>query len=160
MIGVGCGQKSVDVPSSVQAGSNNEEIQAEQTHKIEVFFADPQIEKLVKGEEEISFTNSTEKYQRVFEALQQDTHAELIPLWSKVEMISSTFKEGTLTLNIHIPDEARMGTSGELLALEALKSTFFQFDEIQSIDILVDGKALDSLMGHVDLEHPLGRDNK
>lgn len=79
-------------------------------------------------------------------------------MWSNIELLSATFDQGKLTLDVHIPDEARLGSGGEILAIDALKGTFFQFDEINSIDLLVDGEATDSLMGHAELEHPLTRE--
>ncbi|MNY78319.1 hypothetical protein D3C86_2185150 [compost metagenome] len=56
-----------------------------------------------------------------------------------------------------IPEDAHLGASGEDLALQALLKTSFQFDEVKTVDILVDGKSVDSLMGHVELEHPFSR---
>lgn len=148
-----------NVHDNVQSTDNNKEIRETNNQIIEVFFADPQIERIIGTEEEISYTNSNEKYKQAFESLQKETHPDMIPLWNKIELLSVTFDEGMLTLNIQISEEARLGTSGEQLALDALRNTIFQFDEVRSIDILVDGKVLDSLMGHADLEHPITRDN-
>ncbi|MNJ00980.1 hypothetical protein D3C73_1604640 [compost metagenome] len=50
-----------------------------------------------------------------------------------------------------------MGSGGEVLLMDALKKAVFQFSEVQALDILVDGKIVDSLMGHVELEHPIKR---
>ena len=33
----------------------------------------------------------------------------------------------------------------------------FQFEEVQQIELTVDGQQVESLMGHVDLEHPMNR---
>lgn len=46
----------------------------------------------------------------------------------------------------------------EQFALEALKNTLFQFDEVKSIELLVDGEVVESLIGHAELEHPILRD--
>ncbi len=43
------------------------------------------------------------------------------------------------------------------MLLEAIQKTLFQFPEVDSIDILVDGKPADSLMGHMELPHPIKR---
>ncbi|MNP82329.1 hypothetical protein D3C76_1809300 [compost metagenome] len=50
-----------------------------------------------------------------------------------------------------------MGSGGELLFLDVLKQTMFQFEEVQSIQLMVDGKETESLMGHVELENPIVR---
>lgn len=128
------------------------------TRTIEVFFSDPQGEKLDKAGVQISFTTSVEKYTEAFKALQQSDSAERIPLWSKeIKLNSVHFKNGALTLDIHMPDTARLGSGSEILALDALTWTLFQFVEVKTIDLLVDGKQLESLMGHADLEHPMTR---
>jgi hypothetical protein len=44
-----------------------------------------------------------------------------------------------------------------MFAIDALQKTFFQFDEVQSLELLVDGNQIESLMGHVELEHPMTR---
>lgn len=130
------------------------------TRTIEVFFSDPQGEKLNKAGVQISFSTPAQKYTAAFKALQQSDNAELIPLWSKeIELKSVHFKNGALTLDIHMPDTARLGSGSEILALDALTWTLFQFVEVETIDLLVDGKQLESLMGHADLEHPITRGN-
>lgn len=60
-----------------------------------------------------------------------------------------------MTLDIHIPDEARLGAPGELQLVESLKKTLFQFSFIEGINLLVVGEPVESLMGHVDIEHPI-----
>jgi hypothetical protein len=125
---------------------------------IEVFFTDPEELELHKASAEITFASEDDKYKETFASLQQSKDDKLVPLWSKeIELKSVQFKDGALTLDIHMPDTARLGAGGESYALDALKQTFFQFDEVKSLDLLVDGQQTESLMGHVDLEHPMTR---
>ncbi|MEK3776532.1 MULTISPECIES: GerMN domain-containing protein [Paenibacillus] len=125
---------------------------------ITVFYTDEEELELHKASAEISYASDDAKYKAAFESLQQSKDAKLVPLWSKeIELKSVQFKDGALTLDIHMPDTARLGAGGESYALDALKQTFFQFDEVKSLDLLVDGQQTESLMGHVDLEHPMTR---
>ncbi|WP_458463448.1 GerMN domain-containing protein [Paenibacillus sp.] len=125
---------------------------------ITVFYTDEEELELHKASAEISYTSDDAKYKAAFESLQQSKDNKLVPLWSKeIELKSVQFKDGALTLDIHMPDTARLGAGGESYALDALKQTFFQFDEVKSLDLLVDGQQTESLMGHVDLEHPMTR---
>ncbi|MHA0855362.1 GerMN domain-containing protein [Paenibacillus sp. CMAA1364] len=124
---------------------------------ISSYFTDPQAEKLVKVELAITFSNDVEKYIAAFRTLQFSGNSELIPLWGGVEMKTITFKDGQITVDIHLPDAARLGAGGEDFALTALRNTWFQFSEVKSIDLLVDGQSVESLMGHVELEHPMVR---
>ncbi|AJS61466.1 hypothetical protein UB51_09890 [Paenibacillus sp. IHBB 10380] len=167
LIGVGCGQNPLsDAGTPTVLSSNNQDVSAtvgkeedkEQSQKIQVYFTDPQAMELEKTEQDIQFANNTEKYQEAFKALQKDSNPELISLWSKMELKTISFSEGMITLDIHMPDEARLGAGGEQFALEALKNTLFQFDEVKSIELLVDGEVVESLMGHAELEHPILRD--
>ncbi|MGF9700147.1 MULTISPECIES: GerMN domain-containing protein [Paenibacillus] len=172
MIAVGCAQKPVSESGTnepKQSGSvqppNNSGTQVEpnkeQKQTVEVFFADTQVLELKKREVELAFADNVDadKYKKTFEALQNNDDAQLVSLWEKVELLSIEFAEDTVTLDVHIPDEAKLGTSGELLALEALTTTMFQFDEVKRLDVLVDGEAVDSLMGHSELEHPIQRES-
>ncbi|MED5017802.1 GerMN domain-containing protein [Paenibacillus chibensis] len=124
---------------------------------IDVYYTDPQELDLKKSQKEISYSSDSDKYAEAYKALQSSGKPELIPLWGKIELKKLDFKNGELTLDIHMPDEARLGAGGEQYALDALTKTMFQFDEVKSVELLVDGAKVESLMGHVDLEHPLTR---
>ncbi len=128
-----------------------------QSEKIQVYYTDPEATILQKTEQEIHFANAIEKYQTTFKALQDDSNPDLVSLWSKMELKTVTFTGGNITLDVHMPDDARLGAGGEQFALDALKNTLFQFEEVVSIDLLVDGASVESLMGHADLEHPMVR---
>lgn len=130
-----------------------------QSLSIKVYYTDPQQMDLVPGEATIAFKDSKEKYTEVFKALQNSSKADQIPLWNKIELKSLEFSNGQVVMDIHKPDEAQLGAGGEALAIGALSQTFFQFDEVKNIDVLVDGEQVESLMGHVDLVHPITREN-
>nr|WP_280521451.1 GerMN domain-containing protein [Paenibacillus mangrovi] len=123
---------------------------------IEVYYTDPQEMELKKSEKEIHFKTDADKYKEAFKALQTSGSSELIPLWGKMEL-KSLYMDGAMTIDIHMPDEARLGAGGEQYALDALSKTMFQFKEVQTIELLVDGQQVESLMGHVDLDHPIKR---
>lgn len=131
----------------------------EQSQSIEVYFTDPQQLDLTPAAVTISFGNETEKYTESFKALQTSSKAEQVTLWGGIELKSLEFKDGQITLDIHKPDEAQLGAGGEAMAISSLAKTFFQFTEVSSIELLVDGEQVESLMGHVDLEHPITREN-
>ncbi|EPY08592.1 hypothetical protein PAALTS15_03422 [Paenibacillus alvei TS-15] len=129
----------------------------DKTEEIVVYFVDSQVTELKQSKMEIHYSDSLDKYKKVFKALQSNNPADLLSLWNKIELNAMKFHEGVLTIDVHIPGEARLGAGGELFALDALKETLFQFKEIDNIELLSDGKALDSFMGHAELEHPISR---
>jgi len=125
--------------------------------KIKLYFADANLDGLIEKDETISYENDTNKYKAALEALKKDPSDSLFSLWEKVIFKTVSFQDGSLVINIHLPEEAHLGSDGEEFALEALQKTMFQFTEVQSIDLLVDGKSEESLMGHVELNHPMKR---
>ncbi|OKP93569.1 GerMN domain-containing protein [Paenibacillus sp. P46E] len=130
-----------------------------QSQNISVYFTDPQQMELVPAKADISYANDVEKYSEAYKALQSSTNPDQIPLWGKIELKSLKFADGQITMDIHKPDEAQLGAGGEAFAISALAETLFQFKEVKSIEVLVDGEQVESLMGHVDLEHPMTREN-
>ncbi|WMT42747.1 GerMN domain-containing protein [Paenibacillus sp. D2_2] len=138
--------------SGITDPATSEELKAD----ITVYFTDEDIMDLKQVQREITYTDANDKYETAFKALQMADEG-LISLWDKVELNTLDFSKGQLVIDITIPPEARLGAGGESLAIEALKKTMFQFDEVDSIEVTVDGKQLESLMGHVDLEHPITR---
>ncbi|MDQ0088018.1 putative small lipoprotein YifL [Paenibacillus anaericanus] len=127
------------------------------TKTIDSYYTDDQMLELKKVSKDISYSSDTEKYEAALKTLQNSSSTELFALWEKVVFKSVKFENGELTVDITLPDEARLGAGGESLALDSLKQTLFQFSEVKSIELLVDGAQVESLMGHEELEHPMTR---
>ena len=49
------------------------------------------------------------------------------------------------------------GSSREILAVAAIVNTLTEFPEVEGVQILVDGKKVATLFGHMDITEPLGR---
>lgn len=49
------------------------------------------------------------------------------------------------------------GSSGEILTIAAIVNTLTEFPEIKGVQFMVEGKRLETLKGHLDLEEPLVR---
>lgn len=184
LIGAGCGQKPGAAPNDTSeqitpapdnqtgqdnsgtsngsggssTGSGSEVTTPEaKTESIKAYYTDPDLMELVEGTAEISYKEDQEKYEAAYQALQKSNKADMVPLWEKIGLNSLKFENGALTLDVTVPDEANLGAGGESFAIDAIKKTFFQFDEVKSLQILVDGQQTESLMGHVDLENPMTR---
>jgi len=127
------------------------------TTKIDTYFTDDQMMDLKKVEQEITYQGENDKYLASLKALQSTVDQKLFPLWGKAIFNSAQIQNGEVAVDLTLPDEARLGAGGESLALDALKQTLFQFSEVQSIRVLVDGHEVDTLMGHEELEQPLTR---
>lgn len=158
---------SVQNPGEDQQEANQQEPEKEepvnqepekQEQSIMAYVSDSDLMELKSYSAKIQFAGDEEKYKEALKALQTSDNPEDTPLWKKIEFKSVKLSDGTLTVDIHIPDDARLGAGGESFAIEALTKTLFQFDEIKAIDVLVDGQAEESMMGHVTLEHPINRE--
>lgn len=128
----------------------------QQTLSIKSYYTDDQLNELTEKEQTIHYTDDEDKYMAALATLKDSGASGLLPLW-KVEFLSAKLSDGMLTVDITLPDEARLGAGGEILAIEALQNTLFQFPEVESIELLVDGQQVESLMGHVELEYPMTR---
>ncbi|MCQ6560319.1 GerMN domain-containing protein [Paenibacillus mendelii] len=158
---VGCGQKdeinnSTGAAGDPQTTPEPENQQPEQQkQQIKVYYTDEELTGLIEQTSEIVYENDTEKIEEAFKALQSSGSDGAMSLWEKVKLLSAKIENGAVTLDIELPDEARFGAPGEALALEAIQKTMFQLDEVASLDILVAGEKVDSLMGHETLDHPI-----
>ncbi|GIP20034.1 GerMN domain-containing protein [Paenibacillus sp. J22TS3] len=186
VLSVGCGQKPETAPAApqgsggdtVQTGQDSKEPantangagQQEQTEppkkdpqdnkqklSIRTYYTDNDMMDLKEKQKEIAYKNDQEKYEEAFKSLQNSGDDKLFALWQKVKLKSVGLNNGELTIDIELPGEARLGAGGEVLAIDALKKTFFQFNEVKTIELLVDGSKVDTLMGHEELEHPMTR---
>jgi hypothetical protein len=166
----GCGQKpegsgaASPSPGNPAAGSPAGVSSGEKTGQppvqlhIKTYYGDEQAVQLVEAEAAISFKEEKDKYITGLEALKKaPSGSKLIPLAEALGFKSAALQNGKLTVDLTVSGEGRLGAPGEAMLLEAIKKTLFQFPEVGSVDILVDGKAADSLMGHMELPHPIKR---
>ncbi len=52
------------------------------------------------------------------------------------------------------------GSASEILLVAAIINTLTEFKEIQKVQIMVDGKKIDTISGHLDIGEPLSRSEK
>ncbi|OMC69266.1 hypothetical protein BK126_11705 [Paenibacillus sp. FSL H7-0326] len=142
-------------------GSSGEQAENVETKEanIQVYYTDPELLELKSAMQTISYKTDWSKYEAAFKALQHSDSEELVPLWSEEITINKLEVDGgNITLDLKIPATANLGSSGESFAIDGLKQTFFQFEEVESLELLIDGEQKESLMGHVELEHPMTRE--
>ena len=117
--------------------------------------ADDELISLKELKADIEYADSKEKIEEAFKALQKDGPKAEMSLWKNVKLLNVKVEGEAVTIDVHLPDEARLGAPGEELAMESIQKTMFQFDDVASLDILVDGEQVESLMGHDELDHPI-----
>ncbi|MCS7462519.1 GerMN domain-containing protein [Paenibacillus doosanensis] len=144
-------QSSAPTPTPTPAAQDVKQM------KIKTYYGDENGERLVEQEAVISYKQDNDKYLAALKTLTVSSDDKRIPLMKGFTFNSVTLKDQTLTVDVSMAPESRLGSGGESLLLQALKKNVFQFSEIQNLDILLDGKAVESLMGHMDLPHPIKR---
>lgn len=149
--------------SSTDKNNAGDQKQSQDTTKLKIqsFYTDDQMMELKPVTREIEVPKGHSKYEEAFKAL-QTADKGMISLWEKAVLNSISYSDSDkqVTIDIKLPNEARLGAGGESLAIDALKKAMFQFDEVKQIELTVDGAKLESLMGHVDLDHPMTRKDK
>ncbi|WP_165822394.1 GerMN domain-containing protein [Paenibacillus montanisoli] len=125
--------------------------------QISVFYTDDDMMELHEQKSDIEYEDVEQKLKAVFAAVQKDGANGETSLWKSAELLSAKLEGTAVTLDLHLPDEARLGAPGEALAIESLTRAFFQLQDVTSIDLLVDGEAVESLMGHESLDHPINK---
>ncbi|MEK8127349.1 GerMN domain-containing protein [Paenibacillus filicis] len=177
LIASGCGQKPAAQPLTsppsepvkttepIKTGSSDTTSQTppltqqpqKQSKVIKVFYSDANLENLVEKEAKIEFGEEKDKYAAAFNALKKAPDDQTESLAKHLIFKKAELKDGQLTLDLVMPDAARLGASGEEMLLTALQKTAFQFAEVKTLEVLLEGKKVDSLMGHMELQHPFKR---
>ena len=160
----GCGQTD----RAAQGGSSAPQpslapsatVQTEQETVVSVYYADSDLSRLVQKETTIRYDTPDTKYLRLLQALQESDDPEAVPLLAGIDILSVEFSGGLLTVDLKIPSESRLGRSGEWYFLKSLQQTVFQFAEVTALNVLVEGLEVDSLMGHVQLPHPIEKNTE
>lgn len=138
------------------AGTNTETPSAKQL-KVKTYYADDNLDKLIEREASVTIKNDEDKYEAALNASKTPPESALSALSKGITYRSVKYDNGKVTLDITIADTGRLGAPGEDLLVQSIRKSLFQFSEVQSIEVLVDGKQTESLMGHVDLPHPMKR---
>jgi hypothetical protein len=112
---------------------------------------------LVEKEGSITYEADADKYKKTLLKLQTAPDTSVVSLFKGITIQTAQLQDGLLTVNMTITDQGRLGAPGEALLLDAFKKSIFQFSEVKTIELLVDGKKTESLMGHMDVPHPIKR---
>jgi hypothetical protein len=96
-------------------------------------------------------------YLEALNALTKSPDDQSVALFDGFTFLSAEQKDSMLTIDLTLPKESQLGAPGEDLLLNSLKKTMFQFKEINEIEVLVDGQKVQSLLGHMELPHPIKR---
>jgi germination protein M len=101
----------------------------------------------------VTIQNPDAAYTEVFERLIRESG--VFPKGAR--LLGATVRDGTLQLNFspELTQNFEGGSDDEAALVNAITSTAGSFPNIERVQILVDGKPIESLGGHIDLSHAL-----
>lgn len=121
---------------------------------VKVYYPDKQANHLVEKTQEIKWSTSESKYEAAFKALFYSDDSTLVNVW-KEQPVTIKLENGLLTVNLDKPIQA--GSTVERFMIQSLLHTMFQFSEIQQVQILISGKTVETLSGHIGINQPFTR---
>lgn len=128
-----------------------------ETVELRVYFGDPQMERLIERSVAVPKADTPTLVRRALSEMAGSPGDGSVALTKALEVRSVSMADGVLHIDVRLREEGRLGSPGELLLVEALKRTFFQFGDVRSVEMTVDGRRAESLMGHVELPYPMVR---
>ena len=101
----------------------------------------------------VAIQNPDAAYTEVFETLIRESG--VFPKGAR--LLGATIRDGMLQLNFssELTQNFEGGSDDEAALVNAITSTAGSFPNIERVQILVDGKPIESLGGHIDLSHAL-----
>ncbi|MEG6586826.1 GerMN domain-containing protein [Dendrosporobacter sp. 1207_IL3150] len=166
MLITGCSesnQPSPNVPPAANDNSGqadkNSAVPAQNMMKITVYHATKDASNLV-AEAHIVPNNDHPAKTAVELLISGTKQAELvsaIPAGTKLRSIRIKDHTAYVDFNDKLIKNSSGGSAGEILLVGAIVNTLTEFPDIQKVQILVDGKKVDTINGHLDTSEPLGR---
>ena len=172
LLAVGCGAddkskgadtSAADKPAATDkkdAGTKNGAAKQAEKIGIKVYYPDDNGMKLVAETRTVETTQDG-KYKVAMESLLSGTQAKgvvtIIP--KKAKLKSVAVKDGIATVDFSedLVKNFAGGSTGEEMLVGSIVNTLTEFPEVKSVQILLEGKKVDSLAGHLDTSKPLKR---
>ncbi len=147
---------SSSTASSSAAGTAKSSDQAV-TRKITVYFPDENGEKLIAETRTIhSKAVCEDAVEELLKGPEKKGSFAIFP--KKTKLIGVTLKNGTAKVNFNraLKEDFTGGSTGEEMLVGSLVDTLTAIEGVKNVQILIEGKEIDSLSGHLDLSTPVG----
>ena len=149
--------------ADAQAASSSAAKQAAdaQTLTVNVYYPNEQGTKLLPSSRKIETGSSKDKYTAALESLMKGPtekgQTAIFP--KKAKLLSVTMKNGTAVVNFSKELQTNFvgGSTGEEMLVGSIVNTLTEFSEVKNVHILVEGKNIETLSGHMDLSLPISR---
>jgi spore germination protein GerM len=128
---------------------------ANKSTQMNLYYGNENGDALVAKEVTLKQSSTETPYLEALNDLTKSPDTQSVALFAGFTFISAELKDGVLNIDLTLPKASHLGAPGEELLINALKKTMFQFKEVNAIEVLVNGKKVESLLGHVELSHPI-----
>ena len=130
-----------------------------ETVAVKVYYGAPDAEHLAA--ESNQFTKDSLLMQRAMETLIAGPKNKklwpVLPAETKVRSVVVKDKIAQADFSAELKAKKGGGSTEEILAVSAIVYTLTEFPEVERVQILIEGKIVATLYGHMDLGEPLGR---
>lgn len=146
------------------ASSSNKEAQApekkvESTLSVTLYYPDDSGMKIIAVKRDVK--PSPDKYTAVMKSLMSGTDkkgtVDIIPKTAKLRSVKVKDGVAKVDFSRELIKDFNGGSTGEEMLVGSIVDTLTEFSEVKKVQILVEGKAVDTIAGHMDTEKPLSR---
>lgn len=133
--------------------------QSKQQHKVTVYRASADGQTLVGEVYTVAKTNETiaQAMGLLLTEPSNNMNWSMIPEGTKVRSIHFANGIARVDFSPEIVQNFRGGSAGELLLVGSIVNTLTEIRGVEKVRIMVNGKQIESIGGHVDLSEPIGR---
>ncbi len=144
-------------PAAVQEKDKNN---AKGKLAVKVYYPDEQGLKLVPVKKTVKMGND-DKYTATVKALLEGTKekglATIVPKQAKIKSVKVQGDTAFVDFDENLIKKFIGGSTGEEMLVGSIVDTLTEFEEIKKVQLLVEGKKIESLSGHLDLTKPVER---
>ena len=142
------------------AGTKKDAPKKAEKISIKVYYPDDNGMKLVAETRTVETTQDG-KYKAALESLLSGTKAKgmvnIIPKKAKLKSVKVKNGIATVDFSEDLVKNFAGGSTGEEMLAGSIVNTLTEFPEVKSVQIIIEGKEVDSLAGHLDTSKPLKR---
>ena len=136
-------------------------VETAKTMQVKVYYPDDSGINLVGVNRQIKIKKDDDKYFAAIELLTEDPTekglTKIFPSHAKINGVKIKGKTAYVNFDGSITENFVGGSTGEELLINSFVNTLTEFPEIEQVKFVINGKNVETLAGHMDLNMPLKR---
>ena len=147
--------------SSSSSSSSASKSSQPESLTIKVYFPNADGTKLIANSRKVKTDSKNDKYAAAMESLLAGTtekgNTNIFPKKAQLQTVKVADGVASLSESKELQKDFVGGSTGEEMLVGSIVNTLTEFPEVKKVRILIDGKSVESLSGHMDLTEPLTR---